>query len=51
MLTKYSDLPPVLVYMIVLLCGFLGGFILTETVSRIPFIRWAVMGIKKAKNN
>ena len=47
LLTKYADLPPVLIYLIVLICGFAGGIILWEIMSRIPFIRWAVLGIKK----
>ena len=47
LLTKYADLPPILIYLIVLICGFTGGIILWEIMSRIPFIRWAVLGIKK----
>jgi len=50
LLTKYADLPPVLIYLIVLICGFAGGLILWEIISRIPFLRWAVLGIKKNKS-
>ena len=50
LLTKYADLPPVLMYLTVLICGFAGGLILYEIMSRIPFIRWAVLGIKKNKS-
>lgn len=49
LLTKYADLPPVLIYLTVLICGFAGGLIMYEIMSRIPFIRWAVLGIKKNK--
>ena len=49
LLTKYTSLPPILIYFIVLICGFAGGFILGEIMSKIPFIRWAVLGIKKEK--
>ena len=49
LLTKYTLLTPVLIYSIVLICGFAGGFILGEIMSKIPFIRWAVLGIKKEK--
>ena len=46
-LTKYTSLPPILIYFIVLICGFAGGLILVEIMSRIPFMRWAVLGIKR----
>lgn len=46
LLNKYADLPPALMYLIVLVCGFAGGLALGEIMSRIPFIRWAVLGIK-----
>ncbi len=50
LLTKYADLPSVLIYLIVLICGFAGGLILWEIISRIPFLRWAVLGTKKNKS-
>jgi hypothetical protein len=46
-LTKYADLPPVLTYLIVLVSGLAGGLILGEIIPKIPFVRWAVLGIKK----
>ena len=45
-LTKYTGLPPISIYVIVLICGFAGGLALFEIVSRIPFVRWAVLGMK-----
>lgn len=48
LITKYLVLPPVLIYLIVLICGFSGGLILGKVISRIPFVRWAVLGIKKS---
>lgn len=49
LLTKYTDVPALAVYLTVLVCGFAGGFILNEIISRIPFVRWAVLGIKSNK--
>ena len=49
LLTKYTGVPALAVYLIVLVCGFAGGFILNEIVSRIPLVRWAVLGIKSNK--
>lgn len=42
-------LPPVLIYIITLLAAFAGGLLLYEIISRIPFFRWCVLGIKKEK--
>lgn len=41
------QMPALLVYLLVLTAGFAGAFILYEIISRIPFIRWCVLGIKK----
>ena len=38
-------------YLSSLAAGFVYGFGLYEIVSRIPFFRWAVLGIKKEKKN
>lgn len=46
-LTKYAALPPILVYIIVLVCGLVGGLLLNAVISRIPFLRWSVLGMKK----
>ena len=44
---KSGMLPAALVYMLSLVAGFVFGFGLYEIISRIPFYRWAVLGIKK----
>ncbi len=51
LLTKYTALTALPVYLTVLVCGFAGGFLLNEIISRIPFLRWAVLGIKKEKDD
>ena len=38
-------------YLLSLIAGFAFGFIIPEIISRIPFFRWAVMGIKKEKKD
>ncbi len=40
-------LPAWLIYIISTVSGFGGAFLINEIFSRIPFIRWAVLGIKK----
>ena len=47
--TLAPDLAPFIVYLIVAMAGFGGSFILYEVMSRIPVIRWCVLGIKKEK--
>ena len=42
---------PVLYYAITIILEFSIGYLLYEILSRIPFIRWAVLGIKKDKTN
>ena len=46
---KTGMLPAALVYMLSLVAGFVFGFGLYEIISRIPFYRWAVLGVKKCK--
>ena len=46
---KAGILPPVLTYLLALLAGFAAGYLLYEIISRIPFFRWAVLGIRKEK--
>ena len=46
---KAGLLPPVFTYILALIAGFAAGYILYEVISRIPFFRWAVLGIKKDK--
>ncbi len=49
LLCRFTSLPPLVIYLIVLLCGVFLGLGLAEVLSRIPFIRWAVLGIGKEK--
>lgn len=44
-----ADMPVVFHYLLSLLGGFIGGFLLYEIISRIPILRWCVLGIKKQK--
>lgn len=44
---KPGYLPPALTYLVSLIAGFAAGYILNAVISRIPFFRWAVLGIKK----
>ena len=46
---KTGILPAVAVYPLSLIAGFVFGFGLYEIISRIPFFRWAVLGIKKKR--
>ena len=41
--------PAVVCYLLSLVAGFLFGYGLYAIISRIPFFRWAVLGIKKKK--
>ena len=49
LLRKYTTIPAIPCYLITLVTGFCGALLLYEIFSRIPFIRWAVLGIKKVK--
>ena len=44
-------LPAWLIYIISVAAGFGGSFLINEVFSRIPFIRWAVLGISGKKVN
>ena len=44
-------MPPAIVYILVGISAFLGGYLLYEIISRIPLIRWCVLGIKKEKKH
>ncbi len=48
---KPGLLPAPLCYFLSLLAGFAFGYGLYAVISRIPFFRWAVLGIKKKKEN
>lgn len=43
----FPNMKAILVYLIVFLTCILGSFILNYLISKIPFIRWCVLGIKK----
>ncbi len=49
LLNKYSQTPAILCYLIVLIAAYFGGLLMYEIISRIPIIRWCVLGIKKEK--
>ena len=42
-------LPPALTYVLSLIAGFAVGYGLNWIISRIPFFRWAILGIKKQR--
>ncbi len=44
-------LAPLPVYVLSLIAGFAAGYLLYEIISRIPFFRWAVLGIKKVERH
>lgn len=48
-LTTYTKLSGAVIYLLTALSAFFGAFILYEIISRIPILRWCVLGIKKEK--
>lgn len=50
-LHKYTDLPALLVYFAVTLAAFAGSLAMYEVLSRIPVLRWCILGIRKGKVN
>ena len=46
---KRTAISPVWIYLILIVCVPILSIALYELISRIPFIRWAVLGIKKQK--
>ena len=42
-------LHPALVYLLSLISAFVTSYVLYEIISRIPFFRWAVLGISRKK--
>lgn len=50
-LHTYLDVSALPAYLLTGGAAFLGSFILYETVSGIPIIRWCVLGMKKEKHN
>ena len=51
MLKLYTSLPPVADYLILLVAVFTLSPALYELLRRIPFIRWAVLGIGKSNQS
>ena len=49
LIAKPRLLPAPACYFLSLLAGFGGGYLLNAVISRIPFFRWAVLGIGKEK--
>lgn len=42
----FSNMSPIIAYVITLVLAFAGAFALYEVISRIPVLRWCVLGIK-----
>lgn len=51
LLRRYTGLSAAPCYMLTGIAAFCGALLLYEVVSRIPFLRWCILGIKKEKNN
>ncbi|MDO4990037.1 MAG: acyltransferase [Eubacteriales bacterium] len=50
-LAKPGLVPPALAYLLSLIAGFAVGYLLNALISRLPFFRWAVLGIKKERKH
>ncbi len=50
-LRNYTDMAPLPCYLLTAVAAFLGSIVLYEVVSRIPFLRWCVLGMKKEKKD
>ena len=48
---RYMQVSALISYMVAGLAAFAGGYLLFEIVSRIPGLRWLVLGIKKEKKD
>lgn len=48
-LVTCTSLPGIAIYGITLIAAFVGGILIYEWISRIPIVRWCVLGIKKEK--
>lgn len=51
LLTEYTNLPPAILYLAVGAAAFAGSFGLEAIISRIPVLRWCVLGIRKKEKN
>lgn len=50
LLDRYTTLPLAVCLLLTLLCSFGAGYGLYEIISRIPVLRWCVLGISKRKD-
>ena len=50
-MNHYTKIPALPSYLLSGVASFAGGFLLYEIISRIPVLRWCVLGIKKQKKN
>ncbi len=50
-LDRYTQMSAALSYLIVGVAAFVGGYLLYEIISRIPIVRWCVLGFKKEKKH
>ncbi len=50
-LHKYTAISALPSYLLSGTAAFLGSFLLYEGITRIPFLRWCILGIKKEKRN
>ena len=50
-LARPGYIPAPAAYLLSLIAGFVGGYLLNAVISRIPGYRWAVLGIKGDKKN
>lgn len=48
-LKSFTALPVPLIYLLCIAAGLLGGLGLWEVLQRVPFVRWAVLGIRKER--
>ena len=48
-LTRYTRITGPALYLLSAIAAFAGGFLLYEVISRIPILRWCVLGMKKKK--
>ena len=50
-LHTYTSLSAIPCYLLTAIAAFLGAFVLYEVITRIPFVRWCVLGIKKERKS
>ena len=48
-LRNYTNMPALPCYLLTTIAAFAGSILLYEVVSRIPFLRWCILGMKKEK--